>query len=195
MKDYQAKNIRNVCVVGHGSEGKTTLVEALLFSAGAIDRQGRVEDGTTTTDHEAEEISRHISISAAMAPLEWKETKINVIDVPGYFDFAGELVGPMAVSEAALIVVGALQMIRIVRYNTSAKYKEETDTAVQDERNRFLSTKAWSWAGYLYVLIAAIASIVFKLIDQEILMFAASGSVCVILILYWISYFILRKKY
>ena len=95
----------------------------------------------------------------------------------------------------ALIVVGALQMIRIVRYNTSAKYKEETDTAVQDERNRFLSTKAWSWAGYLYVLIAAIASIVFKLIDQEILMFAASGSVCVILILYWISYFILRKKY
>ena len=108
MKDYQAKNIRNVCVVGHGSEGKTTLVEALLFTAGAIDRQGRVEDGSTTTDHEAEEVSRHISFSAAMAPLEWKETKVNVIDVPGYFDFAGELVGPMAVSEAALIVVGAV---------------------------------------------------------------------------------------
>ena len=113
MKDYQAKNIRNVCVVGHGSEGKTTLVEALLFAAGAIDRQGRVEDGSTTTDHEAEEISRHISISAAMAPLEWKETKINVIDVPGYFDFAGELVGPMAVSEAALIVVGAVSGLSV----------------------------------------------------------------------------------
>ena len=96
---------------------------------------------------------------------------------------------------AALVVVGALQMIRIIRYNTNTKYKEETDTAVNDERNRFLSTKAWSWAGYLYVLIAAIASIVFKLIDQEILMFATSGSVCIILVLYWISYFILRKKY
>mgnify|MGYP002518035890 FL=1 len=90
MKDYQAKNIRNVCVVGHGSEGKTTLVEALLFTAGAIDRQGRVEDGSTTTDHEQEEIKRQISISAAVAPLEWKETKINLIDIPGYFDFAGE---------------------------------------------------------------------------------------------------------
>lgn len=95
----------------------------------------------------------------------------------------------------ALIVVGALQMIRIIRYNTNAKYKEETDIAVQDERNRFLSTKAWSWAGYIYVLIAAVASIVFKLIDQELLMFAASGSVCLILVLYWVSYLIIRKKY
>lgn len=95
----------------------------------------------------------------------------------------------------ALIVIGALQMIRIVRYNTSDKYKEATDTAVNDERNRFLSTKAWSWAGYLYVMIAAVATIVFKLIGQEILMFAASGSLCIILILYWVSYFILNKKY
>ena len=96
---------------------------------------------------------------------------------------------------AALAVIGALQMIRIIRYNTSAKYKEDTDTAVNDERNRFLSTKAWSWAGYMYIIIAAVASIVFKLIDQEILMFAASGSVCIIIIIYWISYLILRKKY
>jgi uncharacterized membrane protein len=95
----------------------------------------------------------------------------------------------------ALVVVGALQMIRIVRYNTSAKYKEETDTAIRDERNRFLSTKAWSWAGYLYIMAAAVASIVFKFLNQETLMFAASGSVCIILVLYWISYFILHKKY
>ena len=113
MKDYQAKNIRNLSVVGHGSEGKTTLVEAMLFTAGAIDRQGRVEDGSTTTDYEPEEISRHISISAAIAPLEWKDTKINLIDVPGYFDFAGEQVGPMAVSEAALIVVGAVSGLSV----------------------------------------------------------------------------------
>ncbi len=113
MKDYQAKNIRNLSVVGHGSEGKTTLVEALLFTAGAIDRQGRVEDGSTTTDYDAEETRRQISISAAMAPLEWKETKINLIDIPGYFDFAGEQVGPMAVSEAALITVGAVSGLSV----------------------------------------------------------------------------------
>ena len=113
MKDYQAKNIRNLSVVGHGSEGKTTLVEALLFTAGAIDRQGRVEDGSTTTDYDPEEIRRQISITAAMAPLEWKETKINLIDIPGYFDFAGEQVGPMAVCEAALITVGAVSGLTV----------------------------------------------------------------------------------
>ncbi len=113
MKDYQAKNIRNLSVVGHGSEGKTTLVEALLYTTGAIDRQGRVEDGTPTTDFAPEETNRHISITAAMAPLEWKDTKINLIDVPGYFDFAGEQVGPMAVSEAALITVGAVSGLNV----------------------------------------------------------------------------------
>ena len=108
MKNYTTSNIRNVAVVGHGSDGKTTLVEALLYYAGAIDRQGRVEDGTATTDSDPEEIKRHISISAGMAPLEWNETKYNFIDVPGYFDFAGEMVGPMAVCENALIAVGAV---------------------------------------------------------------------------------------
>ena len=96
---------------------------------------------------------------------------------------------------AAFAVIGLLQMLRLIRYKTSLKYKEETDTAVNDERNRFLSTKAWSWAGYLYIMLAAVGSIVFKLLDQETLMFAASGSVCIILVLYWISYLIVRKKY
>ena len=113
MKDYQAKNIRNLSVVGHGSEGKTTLVEALLFTAGAIDRQGRVEDGSTTTDFEPEETKRGISISAAMAPLEWKETKINLIDIPGYFDFAGEQSGPLTVCEGAIITVGAVSGLNV----------------------------------------------------------------------------------
>ncbi len=113
MKDYQAKNIRNISVVGHGSEGKTTLVEALLYTAGAIDRQGRVEDGSTTTDFEPEETKRQISISAAMAPLEWKETKINLIDIPGYFDFAGEQSGPLTVCEGAIITVGAVSGLNV----------------------------------------------------------------------------------
>ncbi|MBR6890099.1 MAG: elongation factor G [Clostridia bacterium] len=108
MKDYQAKNIRNLTIIGHGSVGKTTLAEALLFTAGAIDRQGRVEDGQATMDYDPEEIKRTISISAAMAPLEWKDRKVNLVDIPGYFDFAGEQVGPMTVCEGALIVVGAV---------------------------------------------------------------------------------------
>ncbi|MBS6943137.1 MAG: elongation factor G, partial [Clostridiales bacterium] len=90
MKIYSAENVRNIAVVGHGSEGKTTLVEAALFKAGHLDRMGRVEDGTTTTDYDPEETKRHISISTALAPVEWKETKINLIDAPGYFDFVGE---------------------------------------------------------------------------------------------------------
>lgn len=108
MKDYQAKNIRNIAVLGHGGEGKTTLVEALLYTTGVVDRQGRVENGTATTDYDPEEIRRQISISAALAPLEYKDTKINLVDIPGYFDFAGEMMGPLRVCEGALITVGAV---------------------------------------------------------------------------------------
>ncbi len=107
MKEYRAGDIRNIAVLGHGSEGKTTLVEALLYTSGAIDRQGKVEDGSTTTDYDPEETRRNISISAAMAPVEWKNKKINLIDIPGYFDFAGEVVGPLTVSEGAIIVMNA----------------------------------------------------------------------------------------
>lgn len=113
MKDYKAENIRNIAVVGHGSEGKTTLVEAMLFSTGTIDRQGRVEDGSTTTDYDPEEIRRGISISAAIAPLEWKDKKVNLIDVPGYFDFAGELVGPLNVCEGVVITMGAVSGLNV----------------------------------------------------------------------------------
>ena len=108
MKDYNAKNIRNIAVLGHGGEGKTTLVEALLYTTGAIDRQGKVENGTATTDYDPEEVRRQISISAALAPLEYKDTKINLVDVPGFFDFAGEMMGPLTACEGALITVGAV---------------------------------------------------------------------------------------
>ena len=83
MADYKTKNIRNIALLGHGGEGKTTLTEAMLFAAGMIDRQGKVESGNTVTDFDPEENKRTISISAAIAPVEWKGTKINVIDVPG----------------------------------------------------------------------------------------------------------------
>ena len=90
MKHYSAENLRNIALVGHGSEGKTTLAEAMLFNAGAIDRMGRVEDGSTVTDFDTEEIKRKISLSAAFAPVEWHNCKLNIIDAPGYFDFIGE---------------------------------------------------------------------------------------------------------
>ncbi len=113
MASYQTKDIRNVALMGHGSEGKTTLMEALLFAAGAIDRQGRVEDGNTVTDFEAEEIKRKISISAAIAPIDWNQKMLNVIDVPGYFDFVGEMMGPLRVVETAAILVSAVGGIAV----------------------------------------------------------------------------------
>ena len=97
MADYLTTNIRNIALMGHGGEGKTTLTEAMLFAAGIIDRQGKVEDGTTVTDFEPEENKRKCSISAACAPIDWNGKMLNVIDVPGYFDFIGEMVGPLRV--------------------------------------------------------------------------------------------------
>ena len=108
MADYLTSNIRNIALMGHGGEGKTTLTEAMLYAAGIIDRQGKVEDGTTTTDFEPEEIKRKCSISAACAPIDWNDKMLNIIDVPGYFDFIGEMVGPLRVVETACIVVSGV---------------------------------------------------------------------------------------
>ncbi len=108
MADYLTSNIRNVALMGHGGEGKTTLTEAMLYAAGIIDRQGKVEDGTTVSDFDPEEARRHCSISAACAPIDWNDKMINVIDVPGYFDFIGEMTGPLRVVETVGIVVSAV---------------------------------------------------------------------------------------
>ena len=113
MKPYSAEQLRNIALVGHGSEGKTTLAEAMLFYTGAIDRMGRVEDGNTTTDFDAEEIKRTISISAALAPVEWSGCKINVIDAPGYFDFEGEQVQALRLADAGLVVVGSMSGVAV----------------------------------------------------------------------------------
>ena len=113
MAGFETKDIRNIAILGHGGEGKTTLVEGLLFAAGITDRQGRVEDGATVTDFDPEEIKRHISISTAVAPIEWKKKKLNIIDVPGYFDFVGEMIGPLRVAETVGILVNASSGIAV----------------------------------------------------------------------------------
>src|SRR4051812_5908742 len=91
MKTYDAKDIRNVLLVGHGGSGKTTLLEAMLFTSGAITRMGKVEDGNTVSDFEPEETKKGISVSLAMAPIEWNGVKVNVLDAPGYADFGGDI--------------------------------------------------------------------------------------------------------
>lgn len=113
MKVYTAKQIRNIAVVGHGGDGKTTLTEAFLFNAGAIDRMGRVEDGTATTDYDPEEIKRQISISMALAPLEYNGCKLNIIDTPGYFDFVGEMVEALDFADGALIILSAVSGLSV----------------------------------------------------------------------------------
>lgn len=113
MKDYKTENLRNVGLYGHGSSGKTTIAEAMLFNTGVLDRFGKVEDGTTATDFDPEEIKRKISISAALAPCEWKEKRINVIDTPGYFDFVGEVVASMKVIDGAVIAVDSIGGVEV----------------------------------------------------------------------------------
>ncbi len=107
MKDYAVQKLRNICLLAHGNGGKTTLAEAMLFNTGVLDRFGKVADGTTTTDYDPEEIRRKISISTAMAPCEWLDHKINVIDTPGYFDFVGEVMQGIRAAEGVVIVVSA----------------------------------------------------------------------------------------
>src|ERR1700746_464215 len=108
MKVYSGSEIRNVAVAGHNDTGKTTLVSQLLFNAGATTRFGRIEDGTTTTDFDPDEIDRKHSISAAVAFAEWKNTKINLIDTPGFGIFLMEARAALRVADAAAIVVSGV---------------------------------------------------------------------------------------
>ncbi len=104
---YSAQNIRNICLLGHGGNGKTSLAESMLFLTGGAVRLGTVPDGNTTSDYDPEEIKRQISISTAVLPVEYNGCKINVLDTPGYFDFSGEVVEALQASDAAVIVCSA----------------------------------------------------------------------------------------
>jgi elongation factor G len=126
VKVYSGENIRNVALVGHGHAGKTTLVSAMLYTAGATQRLGRVDDGTSTTDYDEEEIARRMSIATAAAVVEWGKTKINILDTPGFNMFVHEAKMVLPVVDAAIVVVDGVAGVEVVTekvWNDCEEYK------------------------------------------------------------------------
>ena len=95
----------------------------------------------------------------------------------------------------ALVAIGVLRLVRVYRLNKDESYREWMEVESADERNRFIRNKAWAWAGYLFLIICAIGTIIFKLLGQDLLCTASSGAVCLMLVLFWVSFFILKRKY
>ncbi|MGH9291528.1 MAG: elongation factor G, partial [Acidimicrobiales bacterium] len=113
MPNVPSAKIRNVALVGHGGAGKSALAEALLVAAGVLKRAGRTEDGTTVSDFEPEEVKRHISVSLSMIPVPWGESRINVIDTPGYADFVAEMEAGLSVADLAVVVVSGVEGVEV----------------------------------------------------------------------------------
>jgi len=141
VKVYTGENVRNVAVVGHGHAGKTSLISAALFTAGATQRLGRVDDGTATTDYDEEEISRKMSISAGLACAEWGQTKINFIDTPGFNMFVHEAKMALPVIDAAIVVVDGSGQIVIVNYY-SLDYRSDAQNALSQALNHAVDAAA-----------------------------------------------------
>lgn len=149
---YQTRDIRNIALMGHGGNGKTSLAESILFQTGSADRQGRVADGNTVSDFDPEEIRRQISISASTMFTQYKKTRVNIIDTPGYFDFAGETAQALRVADAGIIVVSAKDGLNVGaekawKYLTDAKkpraiYISKTDEEHADFYRSFEQLRA-----------------------------------------------------
>ena len=118
MKVYQTKELRNLVLLGHGDSGKTTLTSQLLHTSGTINRLGKVDDGTAITDFDDEETERKISLQTAIAPVEWKQHKINVIDTPGYASFVADALSGVAVADAAIVLVDAVSGPEVITRRT-----------------------------------------------------------------------------
>lgn len=147
MKLYESSKIKNFCLLGHGNSGKTSLAEAMLYTAGSIERMGRTQDGNTVMDFDPEEIKRKFSISTAVATCDWSGTKFNIIDTPGYFDFVGEVQEGVRVADAALIVLSGKSGLT-VGAEKAWKYAEDAGipkmifiNKVDDERVNYYGGK------------------------------------------------------
>ena len=108
MKVYDAANVRNVALVGHSGSGKTQLAAALLFDAGGVNRFGKVDEGTTVTDYDEEEVARKHTLSSSLAWCEWNKTKVNLIDTPGMANFLSDARAALRVADAAVVVIDAV---------------------------------------------------------------------------------------
>jgi elongation factor G len=113
VKNFSSEKIRNISIVGHGGVGKTSFVEAMLFSAGVTTRLGKVEEGNTVTDYTQEEIDRQVSINTALACTEWKNHKLNILDTPGYSDFIGNMIGAVRVADTAIILLSSTAGVEV----------------------------------------------------------------------------------
>jgi len=113
MKNYTTKNLRNVGIIGHSGSGKTTLAESILYYTKVTDRFGKIEEGNTISDYDPEERKRKISISTSILPCEWENIKINLVDMPGYFDFVGEMCEGLRASDISMIVVSGVSSIQV----------------------------------------------------------------------------------
>src|ERR1700694_1907526 len=113
MKVYDAASVRNVALVGHSGSGKTQLTSAILFDSGAVNRFGKVDEGTTVTDFDEEEIARKHTLSASLAYAEWNKHKINLIDTPGIGNFLSDARAGMHVADSALVVVDAVSGVMV----------------------------------------------------------------------------------
>ena len=113
MKEYTTEFLRNVALVSHGSAGKTMLAESMLFLTGGTTRMGKIEDGSTVSDHDEEEIRRKISLTTSVLPVEYRDHKLNILDAPGFTDFVGEVVSALSVCEAAVVLVEAVSGMEV----------------------------------------------------------------------------------
>lgn len=129
MKEYTPEHIRNVSLVGHGGAGKTSMSEAMLFSAGSTTRLGKVEEGNTLSDYHPDEVDRQISINTSLLYCDWKGSKVNILDTPGYMDFTGEVKSALRVSDTGIIVVKAVEGVE-VGTEIVGKYTNELRNAV-----------------------------------------------------------------
>src|SRR5258707_5686183 len=154
MKVYSAEHIRNIALISHVGAGKTSLIDAALYDSGAVTRQGKVDEGSSIADYEADELKRRMSLHTKVLPVEWKNTKINLIDTPGYADFVGEVKAGLRVADAALVVVTAEKGVevgteltwqyaderklpRMVLINKLDRENTSFDQALESLRNQF----------------------------------------------------------